>query len=72
LAEAQEINPRVRIVLRMFNSELARRAASLLTDIVVLSLSALSAPTLAAEALGEKSGDTVLVWGRRVVLREAF
>ena len=67
---AEEMNPDLRIVLRMFNSELARRASSLLTDIDVLSLSALSAPTLAAEALGEKSGDTVLVWGRRVVLRE--
>ncbi len=67
---AQEMNPSLRIVLRMFNSELARRASSLLSDIDVLSLSALSAPTLAAEALGEKSGDTMLVWGRRVVLRE--
>jgi Trk K+ transport system NAD-binding subunit len=68
--EAQEHNANLRIVLRMFNSELARRASSLLNNIDVLSLSALSAPTLAAEALGEKSGDTVVVWGRRVVLRE--
>jgi Trk K+ transport system NAD-binding subunit len=67
---AQEMNGNLRTVLRMFNSELARRASSLLTNIDVLSLSALSAPTLAAEALGEKSGDTVMVWGRRVVLRE--
>ncbi|MFY9615780.1 MAG: NAD-binding protein [Candidatus Dormiibacterota bacterium] len=67
---AQEMNPGLRVVIRIFNSELARRASALLTDIDVLSLSALSAPTLAAEALGEKSGDTVMIWGRRVVLRE--
>jgi len=66
---AQELNPGLRVVLRLFNSELARRAAALLTDTDVLALSSLSAPTLAAEALGSANDGGIEVWGRRVILR---
>lgn len=68
---AQEINPDIRVVVRIFNSELARRAGELLNNIEVLALSSLSAPTLAAEALGLQTGTAIEVWGRNVVLRES-
>ncbi len=67
---AQELNPDLRVVLRLFNAELARRATELLTDSEVLALSSLSAPTLAGEALGAGTGGAIEVWGRLVVLRD--
>ena len=66
---AQEINPDLRVVLRIFNSELARRAGELLTDVEVLAIANLSAPTLAAEAMGDATPNAVEVWGRIVALR---
>jgi Trk K+ transport system NAD-binding subunit len=68
--EAEERNDQLRIVLRMFNTQLAQRAAALLGNTEVLSLSGLAAPLLVAEALGEVTGDSVTVWGRRVMLRD--
>ncbi|MGI8610268.1 MAG: NAD-binding protein [Candidatus Dormibacteria bacterium] len=68
---AQEINPTIRVVVRIFNSELAHRAGDLLTNVEVLALSSLSAPTLVAEALGLQAGSTFEVWGRKVALRES-
>ncbi|MFN2465464.1 MAG: NAD-binding protein [Candidatus Dormibacteria bacterium] len=67
---AQELNPGLQVVLRIFNSELARRASALLSDSQVLALSALSAPTLAHEALDTGTANAVQAWGRLVVLRD--
>jgi Trk K+ transport system NAD-binding subunit len=67
---AQELNPKVRVVARVFSSELARRATALVTDLEVLSLASLTAPTLAAEAVGAREDGTIEVWGRLVVLRD--
>ncbi|MFY9615779.1 MAG: NAD-binding protein [Candidatus Dormiibacterota bacterium] len=68
--EAEERNEDIRIVLRMFNTELAQRAAALLNDTEVMSLSGLVAPFLVDEALGESGPEAVTVWDRRVVLRD--
>jgi Trk K+ transport system NAD-binding subunit len=68
--EAEERNADIRIVLRMFNTELALRAAALLNDTEVMSLSGLVAPFLVDEALGESGPEAVTVWNRRVVLRD--
>jgi Trk K+ transport system NAD-binding subunit len=48
---ARECKPRVRLVLRQFNVRLGTLLAAHLPDSVILSLSALSAPTFAAAAL---------------------
>jgi Trk K+ transport system NAD-binding subunit len=48
---ARECKPRVRLVLRQFNVGLGTLLAAHLPDSVILSLSALSAPTFAAAAL---------------------
>jgi Trk K+ transport system NAD-binding subunit len=63
---AREVNPDVRVVLRMFNVELAQRATGLLPNSRVISSSLEAAPRLAAEALGVSTGPTRQVWGRRV------
>lgn len=68
---AQEIKPDLRVVLLLFNSELARRASLLLNNIQVLAISSLSAPTLAAAALDTGTAGNIEVWGRRVVLRDS-
>jgi voltage-gated potassium channel Kch len=49
---AREVNPHVRVVLRMFNAELADRATRLLANSRVVSTSAEAAPYFAAAALG--------------------
>ncbi|GAA5195840.1 potassium channel protein [Rugosimonospora acidiphila] len=68
---AQEINPGIRIVLRMFNQKLATGVQALLTDCAVLSESAIAAPGFVAAALGEgtptylRIADRTLVVARR-------
>jgi Trk K+ transport system NAD-binding subunit len=66
---AREVNPDVRVVLRMFNAELADRATRLLANSRVVSSSAESAPYFAAAALGMPAAPTGLAWGRHVVVR---
>jgi len=65
---AREVNPDVRVVLRMFNAELAERAARLLSNSRVVSSSAEAAPYFAAAALGMAAAPTGLAWGRHVVV----
>jgi Trk K+ transport system NAD-binding subunit len=65
---AREVNPHLRVVLRMFNAELADRATRLLSSSRVVSTSAEAAPYFASAALGQDTVPTRLVWGRHVVL----
>ncbi len=63
---AREINPRLRVVIRMFNADLADRATRLLSNSRVISSSSEAAPHFAAAALGVSTAPTRLVWGRHV------
>jgi Trk K+ transport system NAD-binding subunit len=65
---AREVNPDVRVVLRMFNAELADRATRLLQNSRVVSTSAEAAPYFAAAALGMAAAPVGLAWGRHVVV----
>ena len=65
---AQELNPGLRIVLRIFNEPLRRSIGSLLNDGVALSASAIAAPLLVAAALGEEEMRNVEVAGRRLTV----
>lgn len=69
--QAQELNPRVRLVLRMFNLSLGLGVRTLFHDCVVLSDAAMAAPAFVAEALGEAAPVQVRLTGRNlhVVLR---
>lgn len=65
---ARRVNPHIRVVLRMFNTELADRATRLLTNSRVVSTSAEAAPYFAAEALGLGTVPTRLAWGRHIAV----
>jgi Trk K+ transport system NAD-binding subunit len=65
---AREVNPHLRVVLRMFNAELADRATRLLANSRVVSTSAEAAPYFAAAALGMAAAASGLAWGRHVVV----
>ncbi len=54
---AHELNARIRLVIRMFNTGLGFRIRSLFADCVVLSISEIAAPSFIAAALGEKALD---------------
>jgi Trk K+ transport system NAD-binding subunit len=67
----RQLNPTVRVVVRMFNQNLMARLSSAVPDVVGLSLSALSAPLLALIALtGEALGTFDLEDGQRVQVAE--
>jgi len=61
---AYELNPRLRMVIRMFNTSLGHRIRTLFTDCTVLSDSAMAAPSLVAAALGEVAPSHVRLPGR--------
>ncbi|GGK29323.1 potassium transporter TrkA [Pilimelia terevasa] len=72
---AREVNPRVRLAIRMFHSQLAAGTRKLLADCVVLSDASMAAPAFVAAALGavvpehfRLSGRTLTV-ARRVDVR---
>ncbi|WP_280266600.1 NAD-binding protein [Nocardia wallacei] len=54
---AHELNPDIRLVIRMFNTGLGFRIRTLFADCVVLSISEMAAPSFIAAALGEKALD---------------
>jgi Trk K+ transport system NAD-binding subunit len=70
--QAQELNPRVRLVLRMFNLGLGLGVRTLFHDCVVLSDAEMAAPAFVAEALGEAAPVQVRLTDQnlQVVLRE--
>ncbi|HSR23127.1 MAG TPA: NAD-binding protein, partial [Candidatus Eisenbacteria bacterium] len=65
---AREVNPGIRVVLRMFNADLADRATRLLENSQMVSTSAEAAPYFAAAALGLDAVPGRLAWGRHVVV----
>lgn len=65
---AREVNPRLRIVMRMFNADLADRATKLLPNSRVLSATYEAAPYFAADALGIAFTAGRLVWGRYLIV----
>jgi len=64
---AQELNPDLRIVIRMFNRSLGESITRLLNDCVVLSAAAIAAPAFVAAALDDLSTAPVQVADRTVV-----
>ncbi len=53
---AAELNPRLRLVMRMFNLRLGQRIDDLFDDCTVLSASAIAAPSFVEAALGDGRG----------------
>ncbi|MGH3545222.1 MAG: NAD(P)-binding protein, partial [Mycobacteriales bacterium] len=52
---AQELNPRLRLVMRMYRRQLARRIESLFDECTLLSPADIAAPSFADAALGDGS-----------------
>ena len=61
---AQELNPELRLVVRIFNTRLGERMNTFFTDCAVLSGSSMAAPSFVAAALGEPAPSHVRVAGR--------
>jgi Trk K+ transport system NAD-binding subunit len=64
---AQEINPDLRIVIRMFNVVLGEKITQLLNNCAVLSAAAISAPAFVAAALDDTTTAPMLVADRTLV-----
>jgi Trk K+ transport system NAD-binding subunit len=64
---AQELNPDIRIVIRMFNLNLGERMSALLHNCAVLSAAAIAAPAFVAAALDETATAPVRVADRTLV-----
>ncbi len=67
----QELNPELRVVVRMFNQELGRRIGALFRDCIILSASALAAPAFVAAALHEDWQERLEIAGHTLAVREA-
>ena len=61
---AQELNPDLRLVMRIFNTGLGERMRSFFPDCAVLSSSSMAAPSFVAAALGEPAPSHVRLAGR--------
>jgi Trk K+ transport system NAD-binding subunit len=61
---AQELNPGLRLVIRIFNSGLGERIRGFFPDCAVLSSSSMAAPSFVAAALGEPAPSHVRLAGR--------
>ena len=61
---AQELNPELRLVVRIFNTSLGERMRTFFHDCAVLSGSSMAAPSFVAAALGEPAPSHVRVAGR--------
>jgi len=64
-----ELNPGLRVVVRLFNPDLGAQISSLLQDCAVLSSSAIAAPAFVEAALQERFEQRVEVGDRVLVLR---
>jgi voltage-gated potassium channel Kch len=60
----QELNPDLRLVMRIFNTALGERMRSFFPDCAVLSSSSMAAPSFVAAALGEPAPSHVRLAGR--------
>ncbi len=67
---AQELNPGLRIVLRMFNEEFGVRVQSLFRDCTALSPAAIGAPAFVAAALHDDWDQRIDIAGRTLLVRE--
>jgi Trk K+ transport system NAD-binding subunit len=61
---AQDLNPRIRLVIAIFNTGLGRRLRAFFTDCEVLSQADMAAPSLVAAALGEPAPSHVRMASR--------
>jgi Trk K+ transport system NAD-binding subunit len=68
---AQELNPALRLRLRMFNRELGRRVRELFEDCQVFDSAALAVPAFVSAALLQDWQQRVEVDGRTLVVRQA-
>lgn len=68
---AQELNPNIRMVLRIFNQDFGQRLQALFTDCEVLSSSALAAPAFVSAALRQDWEQEIEVGGRTLRVRNA-
>jgi Trk K+ transport system NAD-binding subunit len=68
---AQDINPNLRLVIRIFNLEFGQRIESLFRDCAVLSSSAIAAPAFVAAAMPDACEQQVEVGGRMLEVRTA-
>jgi Trk K+ transport system NAD-binding subunit len=68
---AQEINPELRIVLRIFNQDFGGRLQTLFRDCVVLSSSAIAAPAFVTAALLQTWEQEIQLAGKTMSVREA-
>ena len=68
---AQELNPRIRVVLRMFNDELGKRIQALFHDCHAFSASAIAAPSFVSAALYQDWDQRIYVEGRMLVVHKA-
>ncbi len=66
---AHELNPNIRIVLRIFNQDFGRRLETLFTNCEVLSSSAIAAPAFVSAALRQDWQQEVTVGGRTLQVR---
>ncbi len=66
---AQELNPRIRIVIRMFDTELGSHIPDLFSDGVALSSSALAAPGFVTAAIDGETGGRFELAGRMLSAR---
>jgi Trk K+ transport system NAD-binding subunit len=64
---AQELNPDLRIVVRMFNYSLGERISALLNNCAVLSAAAIAAPAFVAAALDETNSAPITIGDRTLV-----
>lgn len=67
---AQEINPRLRLVIRMSNTVLGHRIRKLFADCAVLSDAGMAAPEFVAAAFGQVAPNHVRIGGRTVYVTE--
>ena len=67
---AQELNPRLRLVIRMSNTALGHRIRKLFADCAVLSDAGMAAPEFVAAAFGQVAPNHVRVGGRTVYVTE--
>ena len=61
---AQELNPRIRIVIRMFDADLTRQLQALFPNAVALSSSAVAAPAFVSAAIDGEGGERFELGGR--------
>jgi Trk K+ transport system NAD-binding subunit len=67
---AQELNSDLRIVVRMFDTQLGRQLRAMFTDCAILSDAAVAAPWFVADALGELAPIHVHMQGRTMRITE--